>query len=303
MTERKNDNETDRIRVPAHLFDADPREPCLAVLSGLETGRVIKLSKQTLLIGRGPQCDLRLREEGVSRAHARVLVTGGREPLLQDLGSTNGTFVNGRRTRVCALQDGDRVRIGVAAELKFSLLTLAERELCEQLRDGAMRDVLTCAFNRAYFDQELTQLLSLARRHRQPLSVLSLDVDTLHTVNESLGRAAGDAILKRVAERCQATLRAEDLLARVTGERFAVIARSTSEEAAAILGERLRATIADSPFEAAERQVSITISVGVAGLKTEHALPSSLLLDADRALRQAKALGRNRVSRASVTST
>jgi PleD family two-component response regulator len=97
--------------------------------------------------------------------------------LLTDLGSRNGTFVDGEVVRECMINEGPRVRTGQTTILRLTYYDAAEEAAQRRLLDLALRDGLTGAFNRRYFMQQLNAEIRFADRHRQMLALLMLDID------------------------------------------------------------------------------------------------------------------------------
>jgi diguanylate cyclase (GGDEF)-like protein len=233
---------------------------------------------------------------GVSRTHCRLIWTG-RSCTIEDLGSTNGTLVNGIRVRAMGLRSGDRIQIGEDVVLQFALLDRTEESLARGLYEQATRDPLTKAFNRRYFASRLTAELAHAHRHQTPLSLLLLDLDFFKSVNDRFGHHAGDELLKKVVEELQHMIRVEDLLARFGGEEFVLLARDASLENAMALAERIRAHIESLHVDYEGQAVSTTASIGVAEMLDCGAMdPDAFIAIADSHLYSAKARGRNRVS-------
>jgi len=120
------------------------------------------------------------------------------------------------------------------------------------------------------------------------------DIDHFKTVNDTFGHIVGDQVLKMVAERCRSSLRELDLLGRYGGEEFIAILTEADSLSAREVGERLRAAIESTSYVIDGKEVSISISVGIADIK--DCLSLDMLLDhADQALFHAKRSGRNRV--------
>jgi diguanylate cyclase (GGDEF)-like protein len=150
--------------------------------------------------------------------------------------------------------------------------------------------------NRAALEDHLRREVTLARRHHQPLSLLVIDIDWFKQVNDRYGHAIGDAVLRAVAHVTQEGLRGDDLLFRFGGEEFVVLLRATPADGAAIVAERIRATIEAASCTCDGKDIKVTVSVGVATLREETG--DSLFDRADHALYQAKQQGRNRVQSA-----
>ncbi len=175
----------------------------------------------------------------------------------------------------------------------------------ERLFISGLTDTLTGLHNRRYLERRLEEELARAGRYRLPLSCLFLDADHFKRINDTRGHAVGDRVLAEMAQRIRACLRASDIATRYGGEEFALILPQTGLGEAAHLAERIRLEISATPIaiDGAGQPLSITVSAGVSEvLPAPHdrdlrALGRNLLAEADAALYQAKARGRNRVVR------
>lgn len=165
----------------------------------------------------------------------------------------------------------------------------------QEALESAMTDGLTGMGNRRALDETLANHVEQARRYGQPLSVLLMDLDHFKEVNDTLGHAAGDAILKMVSERIQTQIRSCDHGFRYGGEEFAVVLPHTGQEAAQRVAERLRRTFREQPLEYDERTLSLTVSIGIASVRDGEESMDELLKAADTALYAAKNSGRDRV--------
>jgi diguanylate cyclase (GGDEF)-like protein len=266
----------------------------LVVLEGTNVGEMHKIEGE-IVIGRAVSAKVRLNDDGISRRHCRVLSLGG-QVLIEDLGSANGTLVNGELVQQQALKEGDKIRLGATTTLKFTYQDKLDESFQQQMIDAALRDGLTRAYNKKFFQDRLDTEFAYARRHKTMLSLVMFDVDYFKRVNDTYGHLAGDAVLVHLARITQATIRTEDVLARYGGEEFAVICRGTPLLNAGVLGERLRTRVEAENFDYQGTRLPVTISVGVAALPEANATtPSELIRDADSALYEAKKSGRNRV--------
>jgi two-component system, cell cycle response regulator len=267
----------------------------LVVLQGTNVGEMHKIEGPEMVIGRATSATVRLNDDGISRRHCRVLSVGG-QVIIEDLGSANGTVVNGEMVQHVALKEGDKIRLGATTTLKFTYQDKLDESFQQQMIDAALRDGLTRAYNKKFFQDRLETEFAYARRHNTFLSLVLYDVDFFKRVNDTYGHLAGDAVLVHLVRITQATIRTEDVLARYGGEEFAVICRGTPLLNAGVLGERLRARVEVETFEYQGTRLPVTISVGVAALPESNAtVPAELVRDADSALYEAKNAGRNRV--------
>jgi diguanylate cyclase (GGDEF)-like protein/PAS domain S-box-containing protein len=226
-----------------------------------------------------------------------------RPPIVELAGQAGGTAAEGfLRTR-----DGRRLRIeehrtplrGEAGDELGAVIVFrdvterAEHE--EAMRRLAYRDELTGLANRTSLFDRLSLELAHARRNREGLALLYLDLDEFKAVNDELGHHAGDALLRTVAERLRTTLRAGDTIARMGGDEFTVILPSVGgpDEARAAASKVLRALLA--PVELEGRTLEPGGSIGVALFPADGDQPEALLRRADEAMYRAKQLGGRRI--------
>lgn len=270
---------------------------CLVVLSGPRVGAVFRLEQAVTVVGRSSQADVHIDDDGVSRNHVRVVRDGDRF-VGEDLGSRNGTFVNGTRlSQRLTLADGDKIQLGRGTILKFTFHDALDDSYQQRMVESALRDPLTRLYNKRYFDDRLDAELRFAHRHGTSLALLLIDVDHFKRVNDERGHLAGDAVLAEIAQTLSAAVRNEDVVARYGGEELVVLSRAIGDEGAHNLAERLRRTIEALRVKVEdEPAVRVTISIGVAVYPTiEAGTTTQLTAAADRALYQAKDGGRNQV--------
>ena len=168
------------------------------------------------------------------------------------------------------------------------------KRLEEQLRRQAFHDTLTGLANRALLHDRMGQSLAHARRHGADVGVLFLDLDNFKIVNDSLGHAAGDALLTQVAGRLRGCVREGDTVARLGGDEFAILLDDAADVSGGVeLAERVLAGLR-APFRLGDRAVVVTASVGVALSRSGADQPDDLLRHADIAMYRAKSSGRNR---------
>jgi len=291
---------TDHEEIQRKLADTtDARRACLTILTGSLSGQLFKVKKGTLTIGRSPHVELRLEDDGISRNHARIRSETGRA-WVEDLGSRNGTFVNGDRISVVVeLKDGDKIQVGRGTVLRFGFQDALDESFHENLLSSALRDGLTKLFNKRYLMDRLDSELKFAQRHETSISLLMLDIDHFKKVNDTHGHLAGDAVLANLAQVLSRAVRNEDVVARFGGEEFAIILRAIGIDSAAHMAERVRKLVEVTQASFNGVQLKTTISIGVACFpKLPATTPEELVEAADRALYQAKHDGRNRVRRA-----
>jgi diguanylate cyclase (GGDEF)-like protein/PAS domain S-box-containing protein len=164
----------------------------------------------------------------------------------------------------------------------------------QALLHQTLHDGLTGLPNRALLLDRLAHALDRALRRESGVGVLFLDVDHFKAVNDSIGHAGGDALLREVAGRLRATVRPEDTVARLGGDEFVIICEEiTDPEAAVLMADRVREAFG-SPFHPDGHEVSVATSIGVAIADADTESPESALRDADTAMYVAKARGRDR---------
>jgi diguanylate cyclase (GGDEF)-like protein len=257
-------------------------------------GQVTTTDGPEIRIGRHPTSSLVLDDEGISRSHARVFQSAGKH-YVEDLGSSNGTYVNGLKIEMTEVTDGAMIQLGPRVLFRFSVVDEHQERILRQLYESSVHDALTGTFNRAYFLERLDAELAYSQRHGTTASLLLLDIDHFKKINDTFGHPAGDAVLKCVTGTIQRVLRVEDVLARYGGEEFIVLLRGIAIEGAARAGERLRRALTATATEHGGHRIEATVSVGCASLACADPTPAGLIAVADRRLYAAKRGGRNRV--------
>ncbi len=280
---------------------ANRRKAFLVAIAGPQIGKMFELNQKEIVVGRSPKVEIHIQDVGVSRRHARFY-HGLDTVYLNDMGSSNGTFVNGVKVEgEMGLKDGDKITLGSNIILKFSYHDKIEEDFQNKMFEDALRDGLTKCYNKKYFVNQLHTELSYALRHNQYLSLIIFDVDHFKNVNDTYGHLAGDYILSRLALVGMETVRTEDTFARYGGEEFAIICRGVNSVNARMLAERVREDIERCIFEFDGNRIPITVSLGVASYpELEVVTQKQLIAAADGALYKAKLNGRNRTEIATV---
>ena len=168
-------------------------------------------------------------------------------------------------------------------------------DLSEELKELAVHDQLTGLLNRRGFQEHGAAAYSFARRTGRQVSVIMTDVDRFKEINDEFGHAAGDAALRHFAALLRVGRRAEDILARVGGEEFALVLPGANLERAMDIAESLCARLEKSPLEVENGILAMTASFGVATISVHDRGLSDIVIRADRALYRSKRAGRNRV--------
>ncbi len=271
----------------------------MIVVNGSVPGTMLPLSESGTTIGRAAESGFPVDDITVSRKHVRVAIDQEGTVHITDLGSSNGTLVNGATIparRPVRLEDGDRVQLGARVVFKLVRLDPHDERFQRDMFERTVRDTLTGLYHRAYF---LSQIGSLAERYAAGgigMAVLMLDIDHFKQINDRFGHVAGDEVLREVAGVIRESTRSEDLVARYGGEEFVVALPISLATLAVQRAERIRVELAARMIDAGAHHVRLTTSVGLSfnppgWPRNERAL----IISADQALYQAKARGRNRV--------
>ena len=277
-----------------------PKEPCLIGLSGPNRGVLYRLGTGATQVGRAANIvHLVLNETGVSRVHARLECS--REGLVKivDLGSTNGTFVNGERVTETEVADGDTISFGPNALMRLNFQDTVEQKLLRNLYDSATRDELTGLLNMKSFEEHYREFYALCQGGKTKACLAMIDADHFKAVNDSYGHPAGDDVLKELARRILEVTRETDIVARYGGEEFIFLSRDAEIEVAALLMERVRESVESRTFRVRhnngqQKEISVTVSIGLVPISSERS-PEDILSQADAALYAAKDTGRNKV--------
>jgi diguanylate cyclase (GGDEF)-like protein len=180
----------------------------------------------------------------------------------------------------------------------------AQRDAAQAAEQLACRDELTGLFNRRKLREALDEWIPRARRERQPISVLLLDVDHFKSINDAWGHATGDRVLRLIAELLQSSFRAQDVVCRYGGEEFCVLLcdhragqNQNHPTEALFFAERVRRAAETMRWTTADGQAlsQVTLSGGIAAYPWDGATAQELLQRADEALYAAKRSGRNRI--------
>jgi two-component system, cell cycle response regulator len=289
--------DTDFLRLEASEWGGKARSALFVVSPGAYFGQRFYLEEPTVSLGRAEDSSIRLGRKGVSRNHITLTRDATGTVLLQDVGSTNGTIVNGRRLQPgesVRLQDGDQIDCG-GVVLRFTAEWNFDHAFLEEFHRQVCCDDLTGLANRRHFDRVGEVEFLRSQRYGRDLSLILVDVDHFKQINDCCGHLCGDEILRRVAARLQRRLRQHDLIARWGGDEFAVLLPETDLAHASLLAHTLCTIIANHAFHYQEASLAVTISLGVATQGKRHRAFADLIRSSDRQLLRAKRLGRNRV--------
>ncbi len=270
---------------------------CLVVIYTKEPtllGKRFVLDSGAMRVGRGPESQIVLDGDSVSRRHAHFELRSNAWWVVDD-NSTNGTYVNDEQiTREIGLTNGDRIKIGPTI-FKYLSGQDVEAQYHEEIYRMTIIDGLTQAHVKRYLMESLEKEIIRARRHERDLSLIMFDIDHFKKVNDFHGHLAGDHVLKELARIVQGRIRRDEVFARYGGDEFAIVLPETSLVVARQLAETLREMVEGSRFVFQGENIPVTISSGVAVLSEAHKTSVDLIKTADEKLYEAKRGGRNRV--------
>jgi diguanylate cyclase (GGDEF)-like protein len=188
------------------------------------------------------------------------------------------------------------------AELEHRMLGLQRENFDLVVRNRALsevssRDTLTGLYNRWYVIEKIDSEINRAVRHGSPMALLMLDIDHFKRVNDTWGHGAGDQVLQAVGKLLRDSCRVYDVPGRYGGEEFCIVLPETRVGNTTVVAERIRQRLASTELPCGETSITLTASIGIAGMDHEQTVlsPAALIDRADRALYSAKHLGRNRI--------
>jgi diguanylate cyclase (GGDEF)-like protein len=279
------------------LQKAMAQPACLVIVRGPGQGKRLLLTADKTVLGRGITADIRIEDETVSAKHCSFLKRDD-DVHVVDLGSSNGTFLNDKRLKEqqsYQLRKDDLLRAGNMM-LKFLPPGALETVLQEVLEDKAYTDPVTGIRNKRFLLEALDADIQRARRLDSHLTVVFFDIDFFKRVNDTWGHEAGDGVLRELATVAGSLLRQNDVIARVGGEEFVILAVETAAQTGQQLAERIRAAIERHEFMFGDTRIPVTCSFGVAEFSPALDSAQALLAAADKALYASKRSGRNRVT-------
>lgn len=290
--EKKRFEETivDRIERPV----SKERRMFILFLKGPMLGKLYPLQKGISLLGRSSKADISVDDPGVSREHLKIKVVG-EKAIVEDLGSTNGTYVNSNKITEHALDGGDKIQISPLTIFKFVISAESEKVFLDELYRMGVTDPVTNIYNKSYFLERLKQEFSHAKRTKTDLSLLMIDIDHFKKINEAHGPLAGDIVLVKISEILSGKTRNDDIVARYGGEEFTAILPGTGEEGASICAERIRSEIDNATFMFEDNELKTSVSVGAVTLNDEHSFDNidEFIKAVDNCLLYSKKKGRN----------
>ena len=286
-----SDDKTQKAQPGQILQHSTRTESILIEIYGPNLGKNFRITENVITIGRDPSCTIPIDQENVSRLHCK-LENIQQDTYVEDLESTNGTYLNDAPVKRKKLDHGDLLKVG-GVVFKFVSGGNIEGLYHEEIYRMTITDGLTQVANKRYLIEFLEREISRASRFGRPLSILMLDLDFFKSVNDNYGHLAGDSVLRETCTLLSRMVRREELLARYGGEEFIIVLPETSLSTATTIGEKARQMIQQHDFVFGETRIPISISIGASELSPKTANPLDFIRAADEKLYQAKAQGRN----------
>lgn len=272
----------------------EPHRPVLVVLTGNEIGRRVVVDR-SLLIGRDPAADLPLSDALISWHHA-IVEDRGDGFALSDLGSTNGTTVNGESKPEFILKPNDRIVFGATA-VSFELQDALKEGFNENVDRLMNIDDLSGLFVRRKFDTDFRALVEASRGAGKPLSLLVMDLDGIKKINDTHGHLFGAFVIGQSGRLIGDIVGPKGIACRFGGDEYLAALPEHDVEAGNLVAEAILRAINSVPFIKDDIVLKPGISIGIAGFPDHATDAETLFQKADEALYRAKGAGKNRIAR------
>jgi diguanylate cyclase (GGDEF)-like protein len=251
---------------------------------------------EALVVGRGKECGLCLLDMQVSSRHARITLRPDGCYVLEDLGSTNGTRINGKALHGSwELLEGDKIFLGESV-LRFAMADAMDLGYHHELSQLVRIDALTGLDSKRCFDDALSIALTQACRKKLSLSVLMMDMDGIKPINDTYGHLFGAHAIGETGRLIARVLHDSGRACRFGGDEFTAMLPGLDKAAAVKVGEEIRRLLEEARLEKDGIRLQPTISIGAASYPEDGETVLALIDAADRALYRAKRAGKNRVS-------
>jgi diguanylate cyclase (GGDEF)-like protein len=270
--------------------------PALIVIAGPDVGLRVRLER-SIDVGRDPTTSFALRDESISWRHVRIEDRGAGEWACVDLGSTNGTLVNGEKATVSVtLRNGDKIVLGK---------TILEFQLADPIREGFNAEVqrllhvddLSGLWVRRRFDGQLdTVVKGVLAGSLATVSVVVMDLDGVKGINDTHGHDMGAFVIGAAGHVIGAALPAGAFATRFGGDEYCAALPGATKEDAVAWGEALRVKVVEHVYERGGVRVYPGMSCGVASVPADASDAAGVFRAADQAMYRAKRAGKNRVS-------
>ena len=268
--------------------------PSLAVILGPDMGARVLLDR-SVETGRDPSCELPLHDDNVSWRHARIEDRGNGEWAVVDLGSTNGTLIDGQPCAGAVLKPGNRVFLGkTVLEVQQDGLRDAQAAELERL---ISIDELSGLWVKRRFDAQLESSVAAVLAGTVPaLSVVVMDMDGVKGINDTHGHAMGAFSIGAAGHVIGEQIEGKGFATRFGGDEFAAALPGFDKAAALAVAEQIRVAVVAHVYEKDGIRVHPGLSCGVATIPGDATAAEPLFQAADQAMYRAKRAGKNRVS-------
>ena len=266
--------------------------PVLIVISGDSMGTRITV-EGNVLVGRDPEAELVLPDAGVSWHHATIEDRGDSHVVV-DMGSTNGTTVNGHKCDESPLRHGDKICFG-SSLVRFEVQDAHDQAYDEMVARLINIDDLSGLYTKRRFDAEVEQMLQLAGARDGSVGLLVMDLDGVKKINDTHGHSFGAYVIGESGRVIAKVIEGRGIGCRFGGDEYIVALRDRGLEETAAVGEEIRQAIAEHGYVKEGIALHPGISIGAAAFPASADTAHGLFQRADEALYRAKAAGKNRV--------
>ncbi|MFH1152550.1 MAG: GGDEF domain-containing protein [Pseudomonadota bacterium] len=275
-------------------LDLHSKTAVLTFVGGPQVGRQILLAKDTITLGRANAATILINDGAVSRIHIKIVHDAlSNSYSVNDLGSSNGTFLNFKKIENAVLNEGDKIGIGQTV-LRFSWNDPIDIAFNGEVDKLINVDDLTGLVLKRRFDEELSRHVAVSLLNETPLTLFMMDMDGLKKVNDTYGHVFGAHSISETGKIIKTAISSNGLASRFGGDEFMAFLPNTPVDKAMQVAEGIRHDVEHHPYEKDNIRFSITISIGLAGLKNNET-PEMILKRADAALYMAKKKGRNTI--------
>lgn len=286
-----------RVDVPqGQLPSSQPKQAFLTVIRGRADLGVHAFIQDRTVIGRDPNCEFPLLDHRVSRRHAAIVPIDTGVYMIQDLGSTNGTSVDGSAVAgPRLLQDGEKVSLGDTV-IRFSLADEIDVDFQSEISMLVGTDPLTGLPSKRRFDESLEFALQSSKQASSSLAVLMMDMDGVKQINDTHGHLFGAHVIGETGRLIAQVLGSQGRACRFGGDEFSAFLPGHDLNSATEIAEQVRVTVESAGMEKDGIALRPTISIGVACYPEAGTELLDLISRSDGALYRAKADGKNCVA-------
>lgn len=265
------------------------------IRSGADLGVHAFVDGPTIL-GRDPACTIPLHDFGVSRQHAMITMEAN-SFVVKDLGSTNGTRVNGTPVPSShELKNGDKIFVGDSV-LRFSLADDFDIDFHSEVATLVSTDPLTGLPSKRRFDQAFEYSIQAAKQEQFPIALLMMDMDGVKRINDQHGHLFGAHVIGETGKLIARTIGNQGQACRFGGDEFSAFLPAHDLEKAHLMAEQIRRAVETAGLSKDDIPLSPTISIGIACFPSAGRNAVTLIAKADAALYRAKDRGKNQVAK------